>query len=72
MKKWGVKYRNILFSILASLAFVGFYFSVFSTNYISAIPPFQEKFQKLEQQMDAFLLTQKEVLKIHKKKSQLE
>jgi len=67
MKKWVVKYRNILFSIIASLAFAFYYFSVFSTNYISAIPPFQEKFQKLEQQMDAFLLTQKAALKVHKK-----
>ncbi|MEY3238416.1 MAG: hypothetical protein RI883_2517, partial [Bacteroidota bacterium] len=67
MKKWVVKYRNILFSIIASLSFVFYYFSVFSTNYTSEIPSFQEKFQRLEEKMDAFLLTKKEALKTNKK-----
>lgn len=67
MRKWVVKYRNILFSIIASLAFIIYYLSVFSSNYTSEIPAFQKKFQHLEEKMDAFLLSNKAALKNNKK-----
>lgn len=65
MRKRLIKYRFLIFAIVSTLLFSFYYFNLFNSNYQPKIAAFQSKFQELEKNLNAFLKTEKDKIKVN-------